>query len=799
MNFSPAVEFFTAIRRLRRTPGFSLGVIALLAVSIGGVAAVATAGYSLFAQPLPYHQPDRLVMLGVYSKRFGLDMGMSAGLASELNASGDFGRIGIVDEAFNLRLDSGETMRAARIDQNVLSLLGMSPVAGRLLADHDVMSGAERVAVMGESPARARFGSVEQAVGARLDTDLGRIRVVGVVPDAFAMPLQGVRIWLPMDLGSEQLDPDAIAAFGRLIVIARMGDDETPEAMLQRLESRLGGDSRLGAIIQMLEADYRVRSLRDLWAQGERRMMMILGAAVALVLIASVLNVAGLWMARWFGRSHAVAVQTALGAERRTFLFGAAVEYLLLALPAAVLALPLAIAGIEFMYQLDVLNDNGPLTVAPGMTTAVIALLVVIASALPVLLALLWQMRGTAGAASRFLASGGVARRAHGTGLRQLMMVGQIGIAFSLLLVLALLFSSWKNLLEQDIGVDRERLVAMHVMQGDSGQPGTDARVAALTEQLAALPGVESVSWSNSVPFGLLEMISSISLTDKGGEEVPTRPRQAGPDFFEVAGIELLRGRVFGPEDATDPVRTVIVDQLFADQYMGGAALGKSFGLGSGPGTYTPVRIVGVVEPVRHNTPDEEARTPTVYSYLPEPLAQIQLLLRTSIDPESLVETVRTTAVSALGQDRVGFVSGLESLVRETVNDREPQLLLLGVFSGLALLLVFYGLYALQSYQVAARTAEFGLRKAMGASGRSVLAQVIGRALTLLAPGLAFGVAGGWLGSRLVADRLYAVSAFDPVLWLGVALAIGIVIVVAALAPARRALRIEPMVALRHE
>jgi len=798
MTFSPSIEFFTAIRRLVRTPGFSLGVIALLAVSIGGVAAVATAGYSLFAQPLPYHQPDRLVMLGVYSRRFGLDMGISAALASELNDSGEFGRVGIVDNAFNLELDSGEILRAARIDQNVLPLLGMTPVAGRGLADRDVLSGAESVTLIGESPARQRFGSVEEAVGARLDTKLGRLRVVGVVPDTFAIPRQGVRIWLPMELGPEQLGPEAIAAFGRLVVIARMREDETSESIQRRLEARLGGDSRIQSI-QMLEADYRVRPLRDLWSDGERRVLMILGAAVALVLIASVLNVAGLWMARWFGRSHALAVQTALGGRRRLFLFSAAVEYLALALPAALLAIPLAIAGIKFMYHLDVLDDNGPLTVAPGMTTALIALLVVVAAALPVLLALIWQMRGTAGGAARFLASGGVARRAHGAGLRQLMMVGQIGIAFSLLLILALLFASWNNLLEQDVGVDRDRLVAMHIMPETDGPPDADARVAALGERLAALPGVEAVSWSNSVPFGHLEMISSISLTHNGGDEVPARPRQAGPHFFEVAGIELLRGRVFGPEDATDQVQSVVVDQLFVDQYMGGSALGKSFGLASGPDTYTPVRIVGVVEPVRHISPDEEGRTPTVYSYLHEPLAQIQLLMRTTVDPESVIETARATAVDALGEERVGFVASLETLVRETVNDREPQLLLLGVFSALALLLVFYGLYALQSYQVATRTAEFGLRKSMGASGRHVLGQVIGRALMLLAPGLALGIAGGWLGARLVADRLYAVSVFDPVLWAGVALAIGVVIVIAALVPARRALGIEPTDALRHE
>ncbi|MCA1780123.1 MAG: FtsX-like permease family protein, partial [Xanthomonadaceae bacterium] len=308
-----------------------------------------------------------------------------------------------------------------------------------------------------------------------------------------------------------------------------------------------------------------------------------------------------------------------------------------------------------------------------------------------------------------------------------------------------------------------------------------------------------ALSWSDAAPFGRMEMLSSISLDGSGDEQLPTRPRSVGPEFFQAAGIELLRGRGFGPEDATDEVQSVIVDQLFVDQYMGGNALGQSFGLASGPETFTPVTIVGVVDSVRHLSPDEKMKTPTVYRYRAAPSAQIQILVRAAIPPDALIEAVRTEAINALGEDRVGFAVTLESLVRRTVRDREPQLILMSVFAGLTLVLVFYGLYALQSYQVAARTAEFGLRKAMGASGCHMLGQVLGRALLLLVPGLALGLAGGWVGARLVADRLYAVSLADPLLWTSVALAIGIVIIVAAFVPALRAVRIAPMEALRHE
>ena len=798
MTFSASVEFLAALRRLVRTPAFSLGVIALLAVSIGGAAAVATAGYSLFAQPLPYQQPDRLVTLGIFSKRFGADLGLSAALVNELNTSEDFGRVGIIDDAFDLELASGERVRAAAIDQHAIQVLGLAPPAGRLLTGDDVRPGAETVALVSEQLARDRFGSSEAAVGALLQTQTDHLRVVGVVPQAFAMPQSDVSLWLPMELGPEEIGPEAMARFGNLIVVARLGAGETPEAMQQRLTARLDGDARLAQITEMMEADYRVRPLREIWSDGEGQVLMVLGLAVGLVLIASVFNIAGLWMARWFGRSHEMAIRSALGSGKRLILIGAGIEYLLLALPAAMLAFPIAALGIEFLYNLDVLDDNGPLSAAPGMMTALIAFGMVILAAFPVLLSLSWQMRGIAASAVGFLTGGGIAKHAFGARLRQWLMIAQIGIAFSLLLVLGLLFSSWNNLLEEDLGFDPDRLVALHVNPGAEESSGADARVATLAEALSGLPGVEAVSWSNIVPFGRMETVSSVSLDGSGGEQVPTRPRAVGPDYFRAAGIDLLNGRRFGPADIADKVQNVIVDELFVDQYMGGDALGKSFGLASGPETFTPVTIVGVVESVRHMSPDEEIKTPTVYRYLESPSARIQLLLRTAITPDALIQTVRTEAIDALGENRVGFVVTLESLVRRTVRDREPQLLLMSVFSGFALVLVFYGLYALQSYQVAVRTAEFGLRKAMGASGRHMLGQVLGRALLMLVPGLALGVAGGWLGARLVADRLYAVSLTDPLLWISVALAVGIAITVAAFVPALRAVRIDPLEALRH-
>ncbi len=800
MTFSPAVEFFAALRRLLRTPAFSLGVIALLAVSIGGAAAVATAGYSLFLRPLPYQQPEQLVSLSVFSKSFGVRMGLSPALVNDLVSSSEFGRIAIVDQAFDLELESGALLRAASMDHHLVHVLGLPLRAGRLFGIDDVQPGAEPIALISEVLALEKYGSLDAAIDQRIDTKSNRLRIVGVLPSVFAMPESAVDVWLPIELGPEELHANAFSRFGNLLAIARLADGETLESISARLQSRLGQDTRLAGFNERLQADYQVRPLHEIWTDGEAEALIILGLAIGLVLVIAILNLAGLWVSRWLGLSQELAIRLAIGGRSRQLLASAGIEFLLLALPAALLAFPVAAVGIAFLFQLEILDDNGPLTVAPGTPTGLIAALIVMLAALAILSSLIWQIRQVAVSTRAYFGGGGVAVRTHGARLRQLLMVFQIAFAFSLLLVLGLLFSSWKNLLGENLGFDHSHLVALHIIQ-DRPKPGEspgplqiDSRAAQLIEVLAELPGVSGVSWSNAVPFGQRQMLSTISLDGGSGAQVPVQMLAVGPEYFSIAGIELLQGRRFGLEDKTEKVQHVIVDEQFSIQYLGGDALGKSLGMGS-----SKVTIVGIVDSVRHNSPGEISRTPALYTYSHEPIAQVQLLLRAAIAPDALIETVRERAIDVLGAERVSWIASLESLVRRSVDDREPQLLLLSVFASFAFVLVLYGLYALQSYQVAARTAEFGLRKAMGASGRHMLALVLGHSLRLLVPGLVLGAAGGWLGARLVAERLYAVSLVDPLLWSGVALAVSAVIAIATFVPALRAVRVAPMEALRHE
>lgn len=794
MNVDLSLECLRAWRRLVRAPGFSLSVILLIAVSIGGVAAVATAGWSLFARPLPYAQAEQLVTISGWYKRFDTHMGLSAALVDALNREREFGTIGIVERPIDLKLADGTDLRAGRMDHRVLGILRVSPLVGRVLNEQDTKLGADPVALISERLWHARFGGDPEVIGRIVELEDGRVRIVGVLPDSVAMPEAKTDIWLPMDLGPDVLSPDGYTWLLSHTVIARAGEGVAADSYSQRMLARLANDERINSRERMVDIEFTVRPLRELWSSGQGEGLRILATATGVVLLAAWLNLAGLWLARWTGRTHELAIQIALGAGNGLARVSVVLEYALLGLPGLVLAMAVSNAGLDLLYALEVLDENGPLRAGLALQTMVVGTLLLAFGLLPVLATTAWHMRRLSGRAAGNLGGKGTGVRGAGARARTLMMVGQIGIAFSLLLSLGLLLTSWFKLLDEELGFDTGRLVVAMVASGERSRSEPDPAVATAADRLSGLPGVVSVSWSNVVPFGGLEFISGIVIDDRPDDQIPARPRSVGPGFFRTAGIDVLSGRSFGSEDAGETINNAIVDRAFERKYLAGSAVGRRV---SNAGV--EYSIVGVVESVRHQAPDEERNNPTLYTFSESPESQTQLLVRSTIDPEAMVMAVSETLEQALGTDRLSFVDSLESRVRNSVSDREPQLILLGTFAGLALILVFYGLYALQSYQVASGTAEIGLRRAMGASRVRILSSQLVQAASLLPPGLLLGWLGGWLGMKLIADNIYNTGLADPLLWLGTGTAIGLTVVLASLIPAFRASRIQPLEALRHE
>lgn len=798
MNISVKMEVQRAFRRLVRAPGFSLSVIFLIAFGIGGVATVATAGWSLFAKPLPYARSDQLVTISARRPGNEYHYGLSPALVAQLNREGRFGSIGIVERLFEFRMADGTAIRAARIDHRVLPILRISPIAGRVFDERDVEPGADRAALISERIWRDMFGGDPEIVERVVDIEGGSVRIVGILPDRMAIPEAMTDIWLPLELGPDRLSAESYRHLLSHTVVGRRGDDVALDIYRDRLTARLNSDEQLNWHSRD-DIEVKVRPLRELWSFGSAEGLIILAAATGVVLLGAWLNLAGLWLARWTRRGRELAIQFALGAPRGLATVGALIEYALLGIPGLALAMVVSGTGIELLYVLGVLDDDGPLRATLAAPTVVIGLVVLGLGMLPVMAGIAWNHRRLGRSGTGDLAGKGTGAKSRASGMQRLLVAGQIGIAFSLLIALAMLFTSWTKLLNEDLGFDSDRLITAMTAAPSDSLPGPDARVAAAAERLRGLPGVDQVSWSNAVPFGGLEFVSGVVLDrdrrqSGAAEPVEARSRFAGPDFFRTAGIKLLSGRAFGPEDAGEGAATVIVDESFERRYLDGAGLGRRVGYPN-----ADLTVVGIVESVRHEAPDEESENPTIYRYSHLPAAQTQLLVRTSMNPESLIADVQQALEQQLGADRVYSAVSLGGRVRGSVSDREPQLILIAVFTGIALVLVFYGLYALQSYQVAIGTAEIGLRRAIGASRARIVGNEMIRALRLLPPGLLLGVPGAWLAGELIGNRLHNVGFADPGLWLATAAAIAATILLASLGPALRASRVQPLEALRYE
>lgn len=781
-------EVTRAWRRLLRAVGFSVSIVALIGVGVGGIAAVVTAAWSLYASPLPYQQSEQLGVVSVWLEGPASYRGFSEALVEELDGDGRFGKFGIVGQPLGIQID-GEWHRGGQIDHRLLDILRVSPVAGRAFSEDDVRQTVDPVALISERLWNSRFGNDPDILNRPLDFGGRTARIVGVLPEYFSMPESSTDVWLPMNLGPEAVSPDRLPYLRSHTVIVRMDTEFSASAYGEQLASRLRNDERLNSLWRD-NRHVMVRPLRSLWSDGQEKGLIVLAASTGVVLLAAWMNLSALWLARWTGRDRELAIQFAMGAGRWMASLAVFAEYCLLAIPGLLLSIAVASSCIEGMYALQVLSDNGPLHTGVRVPTIGAALILLVLGVFPVLGAVAWNSRRISRSAVQFLGGKGISASSNGSRIRNTLLVGQVGIAFSLLIALGLLLGSWLKLLNEDLGFDSHRLVAAMVSVPDDAT----ARIEAVVDQIAALPGVESVSWADAVPFGYMDFVSGTTLDDRPGEEVETRTRAVGPDFFQVAGIELLSGRSFGVEDAGSEVRTVIVNEAFERQYLNGSAIGRRIGYPEADQT-----VVGVVDSVHHNAPDEGSDLPTAYFFSPSPRPRVQLLVRTALDPEALTSSIRGVLDESVGSDYVNFVESIDSIVRQTVSDREPELILISTFSGLALVLVFYGVYALQSYRVQASTSEIGLRRAVGATPVNIIAAELIRSARILPVGFLLGIVGTFFWYRLIEDTLYEFGYSDPVLWIGAAGAIAITSLLASMVPAIRASRVQPLEALRYE
>lgn len=805
MNRGFWLEWRYALRRLRKIPVFCTGVVVLLGVALGGTVAVGTAAYQLFFKPLPYAQPEQLVEFSSIAHSMnGFNLGISPGMLQELRNDGSLGELSAFAEADTVTGDNSQSWRLAELSDNLTAMLRVKPLLGRSFSVEDTLADAP-VALLSEQVWRTRFSALPDVLGREIRIEDRYLTIIGVLPQRFSIPTPDTEVWVPLVFEPALLEPNNISNFTGLDVLGRLPAGMSAEIAQQQLRARFADDPRLAGMVDITGLEFAVQPLQQAWTSRHRPVLVILATAILLVLLAAALNLAGLWMSRTLGRGHEMAIQAALGGSHWNGMRLFIMEYLLLGVAGAALALLLTPLALSWLAELNVLDSELPIRVALGPAAVVLAAAFLVLSALPVLVAVWWQARRIQKHAAMQLVSGGQSANASGVRGRNTLIVVQLAVAMSLLVTVSLLLQSWQALLNENLGFASQRLVMASIGLDASEDPDEaeinriNENLRAAIDTLAGVPGVESVTFASVAPFSGSETVSTYRMPDQPEIDHGARTRQVAVNYFQTLGIPIRSGRAFAGQDESDGSNAVMVDQQFAAQHFpDGGAVGEYIEYQNGEDTRL-LEIIGVTDTVKHSSPDEQLGYPSIYFPTRLPYRSAHVLVSTDLPPDTLTRQIQATLAQQLGTDNVSRVSSMQSLVRRAVREREPQLILLTVFAGITVLLAAVGIYALLSYAVKQRTAEFGVRLAVGANAWRIRRLVLNSGLRLLVPGVLLGLAGAMLGGHLIADQLYSVTIINPASWSTVAGVLIAIVLLAGLWPSEQAARTAPTEALRYE
>jgi predicted permease len=797
-----------ALRGLRKHRGFTTVAVITLALGIGANTAIFTVINTVLLRPLPYERPDQLVVLtemisdrpiGVSYPNFVDWRGQNTALE---NVAAVRNR-----ESFNLTgAGESERLQGRLVSANFLTTLGVKPIRGRDFAAEDDQPGANPVAIISHALWQRRFGADETIVGKQLTLNGQQFTVIGITPPNFQFGSEA-DVSVPIGLSAERFklrgkDP-GINAFARL----KPGTStEAANAELNTIAARLEQqypDTNTGRRV-------RVESLRESVVGEVRPTLLTLLGAVGFVLLIACANVANLLLTRSAGRQKEMAIRTALGAGRARILRQLFTESAVLALAGGVVGLLLAIWGTSLISSY--IPEGIPRMSELGIDGRVLLFTLGASLLTGVFFGLAPALQSPDSNLAETLKEGERnSSRGHNRA-GKLLVVSEVALTLVLLVGAGLLVKSFWRLSQVDPGFNPQNVLAMQIAISARPEEGprVDGFLSNLQSRVKALPGVQSVSVSNGLPF---EGANFPPFTIDG--QPPPAPGQdptgllytVSADYFKTMGIELVRGRLFSSQDTRETPQVALIDEVFARQYFPNQdPIGQRFKLAT-PGADNH-EIVGVVRHVEHvNLEGQTANTAEFYfnfdqlpiATLPRYVRRVNLLVRTTVEPLSLAGPVRNQ-ISALDKDQAVFnVRTMEQALSRSVAARRFSMILLGVFAMLALTLAAVGIYGVISYSVAQRTREVGIRMALGARTIDVIKLVVRDGLKLVMIGVGVGLAGALLLTRMMTTLLFGVTPTDAVTYATVALGLIIVALIACCIPARRAAKVDPLVALRFE
>lgn len=793
-----------ASRRLARSPGFTIAAVAMLAVGLGATTTMFGIVRGVLLRPLPYEEPDRLFRAyfasperGVMQSSLSLpdleDLRDQSVGVSHLAGYFSFGR--------NLTRETDPAvLHATYVTSAFFPALGSLPQLGRALAAADFDEGRS-AAVLSHRAWERHFGRDPGVVGSRVRIDGAPHTVVGVMPRDFRFPDPSTDIWLPLSLLVDASLVPTNRSARWLAAVGRVAPGYTPDRARAELSTVAGRLARDHPASNDGWNRVTVVELRESIVGDVRLALLLALSAVGLVLVLVCVNVAGLLLVRSTSRHHDAVVRAALGAGRARLASDTIAEGLLLALLGGAGGVLLAMLAIRGMQVVD--NPLLPRSEAVEIDGAVLGFAFGVTLLATVLSSTMPALRAARPDLSAVLRGGSGSKGSRGgERLRAVLVATQIAVAVVLSIGAALMLRSLHEIRQIDPGFAAERVLTARIrVPIPADRRDLSAQIVSRTEQileeLRALPGVESAGSINTLP---LEPAGAPLPLSAGAEVAPgeapllAQPRSVAGDYFRVMGIPLLDGRTFPASVAEgSPTRAVISESTARRLWPGQEPVGRSLWMG------IPYRVIGVVGDVSGEGLTEELPL-TVYRDLrQQPLADVAFVLRTRGDPADLAGAVRAAIRRVDPAQPVTDVVPLDQVISASLGEDVLFAGLLGAFGLMAAILAMLGLYATLSHAVRQRTGEIGIRIALGARGRDVIAMVIRRGAALAAIGVLGGLIAASVTSRVLSALLHDVGTLDPLAFIGIGVLLMATAVGAAYVPARRASRADPVAALRSE
>lgn len=803
------------VRMLLKHPQFTVLGIAAMAVGVGANTAVFSLAFRLLVAPLPYPQSDRLVI--IHEER-AQGRGRSVSYPNFLDwreAQGSLADMSLVrEEEVNIEADRDmepERVGALRATFSFLTTLRLKPQIGRDLNKDDDTPGARPVALISDALWRKRFGASAEVMGRQIVLEGVTYEVIGVMPPEMQY---GHRPQLLLPLGNLRADPALLNRGNRagFVVVGRLKDTVATtqaQAEFDNIARRQAAQFSANVGVRIV-----VRSFRDAKVGGHLTNLYVLIGAVACILLIACANVAGLVLARATSRQHELAVRAALGASRGRLMAQLLTETTLLCLAGGGTGLLLAVWSLKLVAVLNPAPDmpfadahiNGAALLFTGLVSVGTGLL---AGAWPAWQASIGATPATALREAATRSSAGHERQRFRAGL----VIAQLALALMLLSSAGLLLRSFWQTQQVALGFDPNNLLLMSVSLPSARYSNGESQgqfYRTVIDRVRALPGVANAASALNIPFDGSVWDSTFRVTGQPPSEPGREPRaevsMVSPTYLQTMGIPILRGRAFGSEDASGDAWSVIIDELFARQFFADRdPIGEHIDNHQNPAKgLPPMTVVGVVGRTVNDDPSgpfEAMRLPQMYLCTNQNPQRLQTLIvrATSANPLALAEAVKRQVLAVDPNQPVSDLRTMRGAVEEALASRRSTMALITVLAAIALILAAIGLFGIMSLRATQRTREIGIRLALGAQRIDVLRTIILNGLKLTAAGVVIGVLGSLLLGRLMSSLLFGVSAANPLILALVILLLTVVATLATYFPARRAMKVDPIIALREE